>query len=205
MPERPAHPLARLLPAALALLTLCAQAALPPAPTGTTTGSGATEFLPVREAFRLPAASDAGALTRFLASASFAAIIGTFLLLGIGLAFTYTAAGIAVGLLGAKANLTIFLQSPPVLIAFALAFVALAMSMFGFYGLQMPSLPARQAGVGVEPAKRRPIARRCDHGCGIGTAGRRAGLHQYHRRRCTRRHDNDIPGHTDDVPARFSA
>ncbi len=301
--ERTARLLPRLLLAALALLAVCAQAALPSALTGAVTGSGADEFLPVREAFRLtiarddhgfiarwqiadgyylyrdkfrfalvdnqgvtitalgapqspagqlkddeifgrveiyhtqvdvrlplnvipqqpatatlqvtyqgcaeaglcyppeteawpvdftgmspatatnnsgtPAASDAGAIARFLANASFAAIIGTFLLLGIGLAFTpcvlpmvpilssiivgeghgistrrafmlslayvlgmaltYTAAGIAVGFLGAKANVSMLLQSPPVLIVFSLVFVALAMSMFGFYELQMPT------------------------------------------------------------------
>lgn len=306
--ERTARPLARLLLAALILLAVCAQAALPSALTGATSESGADEFLPVREAFRLtiarddqgfiarwqiadgyylyrdkfhfalvdnqgmaitalgtpqspagqfkndeifgrveiyqtqvdvrlplnvipqqpatatlkityqgcaeaglcyppetetwpvdftgmspatattantatnsttPAASDAGAITRFLANASFAAIIGTFLLLGIGLAFTpcvlpmvpilssiivgeghgistrrafmlsvayvlgmaltYTAAGVAVGFLGAQANVSMLLQSPPVLIVFTLVFVALAMSMFGFYELQVPA------------------------------------------------------------------
>lgn len=135
-----------------------------------------------------PAASDSGAIARFLANASFAAIIGTFLLLGIGLAFTpcvlpmvpilssiivgegqgistrrafalslayvlgmaltYTAAGIAVGFLGAKANVAMWLQSPAVLVVFAAVFVALAMSMFGFYELQVPAfLRDRLAGV----------------------------------------------------------
>jgi thiol:disulfide interchange protein DsbD len=124
-------------------------------------------------------ATDSNAIARFLAGASFLAIVGTFLLLGMGLAFTpcvlpmvpilssiivgegdaitprrafllslayvlgmaltYTAAGIAVGFLGAKANVAVWLQSPVVLGVFAALFVALAMSMFGFYELQVPS------------------------------------------------------------------
>jgi len=124
-------------------------------------------------------ATDSNAIARFLAGASFLAIVGTFLLLGMGLAFTpcvlpmvpilssiivgegdgitprrafllsfayvlgmaltYTAAGIAVGFLGAKANVAMWLQSPVVLGVFAALFVALAMSMFGFYELQIPS------------------------------------------------------------------
>ncbi len=157
--------------------------------TGTSTGTA-------------PAASDSGAISQFLANASFMAIIGTFLLFGIGLAFTpcvlpmvpilssiivgadrpittiavietptaagviineehtvstrrafmlslayvlgvaltWTAAGIAVGFLGAQANVSMWLQSPPALIFFTLIFIALAMSMFGFYELQMPAL-----------------------------------------------------------------
>lgn len=127
-----------------------------------------------------PDANDAGAIARFLADASFAAIVGTFLLLGIGLALTpcvlpmvpilssiiagegralstgqgfvlalayvlgmaltYTAAGVAVGFAGGQLDLQLWLQSPPVLVVFALLFVALALSMFGFYELQVPSV-----------------------------------------------------------------
>lgn len=126
-----------------------------------------------------PASDDAGAIARFLADASFLAIVGTFLLLGFGLALTpcvlpmvpilssiivgeghalsvgrgfslslayvlgmaltYTAAGVGVGFLGAQFNIQLWLQSPPVLVVFALLFVALALSMFGFYELQLPS------------------------------------------------------------------
>ncbi|MFP5382451.1 MAG: protein-disulfide reductase DsbD [Gammaproteobacteria bacterium] len=126
-----------------------------------------------------PDASDAGAIARFLGDASFLAIVGTFLLLGIGLALTpcvlpmvpilssiivgegrhisarrgftlslayvlgmaltYTAAGVAVGFLGAQFNIQLWLQSPPVLIVFSLLFVLLAISMFGFYELQLPA------------------------------------------------------------------
>ncbi len=54
-----------------------------------------------------------------------------------GMAITYAAAGVAAGLSGTL--LTNALQNPVVLGVFALTFVALAFSMFGFYELQMPS------------------------------------------------------------------
>lgn len=57
----------------------------------------------------------------------------------LGMAITYALLGLAMGLLGAEANLQAAMQSPPVLIFFALIFVALAASMFGFYELQLPS------------------------------------------------------------------
>ncbi|GAO36475.1 thiol:disulfide interchange protein [Sulfuricella sp. T08] len=55
----------------------------------------------------------------------------------LGMALTYAAVGVAAGMSG-----TLFssaLQNPWVLGGFALVFVALAFSMFGFYELQMPS------------------------------------------------------------------
>lgn len=55
----------------------------------------------------------------------------------LGMAVTYSAAGIAAGLTGTL--LSAALQSPWVLGAFALVFVALSFSMFGFYELQLPS------------------------------------------------------------------
>ncbi|PWB48025.1 MAG: thiol:disulfide interchange protein [Nitrosomonadales bacterium] len=55
----------------------------------------------------------------------------------LGMAITYAAAGVAAGLSGTL--LTSALQNPWVLGAFALVFVALAFSMFGFYELQMPN------------------------------------------------------------------
>jgi len=55
----------------------------------------------------------------------------------LGMAVTYTAAGIAAGLSGAMISAA--LQNAWVLGGFALVFVALALSMFGFYELQMPS------------------------------------------------------------------
>jgi thiol:disulfide interchange protein DsbD len=54
-----------------------------------------------------------------------------------GMAITYAAAGVAAGLSGTL--LTSALQNPWVLGTFALVFVALAFSMFGFYELQMPN------------------------------------------------------------------
>ena len=56
-----------------------------------------------------------------------------------GMAITYAAAGLTVGLLGAGANVQAMMQSPPVLIGFAIFFIVLSMSMFGVYELQLPS------------------------------------------------------------------
>jgi thiol:disulfide interchange protein DsbD len=55
----------------------------------------------------------------------------------LGMAIVYTALGIAAGLIGE--GLAAALQNPWVLGAFALLIVAMAMSMFGFYELQMPA------------------------------------------------------------------
>ncbi len=56
----------------------------------------------------------------------------------LGMAATYAFVGMLVGLFGAELNLQAALQSPPVLIFFALVFVVLSLSMFGFYELQLP-------------------------------------------------------------------
>ncbi len=55
----------------------------------------------------------------------------------LGMALTYAAVGVAAGMSGTL--LSSALQNPWVLGGFALIFVALAFSMFGFYELQMPS------------------------------------------------------------------
>jgi len=60
----------------------------------------------------------------------------------IGMAATYALVGTLVGLFGAELNLQAALQSPSVLVFFALVFVLLSLSMFGFYELQLP--PALQ-------------------------------------------------------------
>lgn len=57
----------------------------------------------------------------------------------LGMAITYAAAGLTVGLLGAGANIQAWMQTPWVLSLFAVLFVALALSMFGLYELQLPS------------------------------------------------------------------
>ncbi|MFV2090373.1 MAG: protein-disulfide reductase DsbD, partial [Pseudomonadales bacterium] len=57
----------------------------------------------------------------------------------LGMAVTYAFLGILVGLFGASLNLQAALQSPVVLVSFAILFVVLAMSMFGFYELQLPA------------------------------------------------------------------
>jgi thiol:disulfide interchange protein DsbD len=55
----------------------------------------------------------------------------------LGMAITYSAAGIAAGMTGTL--LSAALQNPWVLGSFALVFVVLSFSMFGFYELQLPS------------------------------------------------------------------
>jgi thiol:disulfide interchange protein DsbD len=55
----------------------------------------------------------------------------------LAMALTYTAAGVLAGLFGG--NLQAFFQNPWILSAFASVFVLLALSMFGFYDLQLPS------------------------------------------------------------------
>jgi thiol:disulfide interchange protein DsbD len=55
----------------------------------------------------------------------------------LAMALTYTIAGVLAGLFGE--NLQAYFQNPWILSAFALVFVLLALSMFGFYDLQLPS------------------------------------------------------------------
>jgi thiol:disulfide interchange protein DsbD len=55
----------------------------------------------------------------------------------LAMALTYTIAGVLAGLFGA--NIQAAFQNPWILSAFALVFVALALSMFGFFELQLPS------------------------------------------------------------------
>lgn len=121
----------------------------------------------------------ADGIASFLHSAGFWGIIGTFLVLGIGLSltpcvlpmvpilsgiiagqgeqlsarrgfllasayvlgmsFSYAVAGVCVGYFGASANISAWLQNPWVLSVFAGIFVVLALAMFGFYELQLPS------------------------------------------------------------------
>lgn len=57
----------------------------------------------------------------------------------LGMAFTYTLAGVIAALVGGGLNLQAMFNTPWVLVVFALLFVALAASMFGFYTIQMPS------------------------------------------------------------------
>jgi len=57
----------------------------------------------------------------------------------LGMAITYAAAGVTVGLLGAGANIANWMQTPWILSLFAALFVILSLSMFGLYELQLPS------------------------------------------------------------------
>jgi len=56
-----------------------------------------------------------------------------------GIALTFGVIGAAIALFGQGINIQSALQTPWVLIPSAILFVALAMSMFGFYQIQMPS------------------------------------------------------------------
>src|SRR5690606_7173847 len=56
----------------------------------------------------------------------------------LGMVVTFAAVRMLVGLFGASLNLQAALQSPPVLVVFALLFVLLSLSMFGFYELRLP-------------------------------------------------------------------
>jgi thiol:disulfide interchange protein DsbD len=57
----------------------------------------------------------------------------------LGMAITYAIAGAIVGYFGARFNVQAWFQSPTILLSFASVFVLLALSMFGFYELQLPS------------------------------------------------------------------
>ncbi len=57
----------------------------------------------------------------------------------LSMAATYASAGAIVGYYGAEFNIQIWFQDPVILSIFAAIFVLLALSMFGFYELQMPA------------------------------------------------------------------
>ena len=57
----------------------------------------------------------------------------------LAMASTYAVAGAIVGRFGAEFNIQAWFQDPLILSVFAAIFVLLALSMFGFYELQMPS------------------------------------------------------------------
>jgi thiol:disulfide interchange protein DsbD len=75
----------------------------------------------------------------------------------LSMALTYTIAGVFAGLFGA--NIQAMLQNPFVITIFALLFVALAFSMFGFYELQLPaSIQSRLSRTSNEAGKKGGIA-----------------------------------------------
>src|SRR3569623_1071347 len=63
--------------------------------------------------------------------------LGLSLAYVLAMAITYTVAGVVAGLFGA--NLQAAFQNPWIIGGFAAVFVALALAMFGFYNLQLPS------------------------------------------------------------------
>lgn len=64
----------------------------------------------------------------------------------LGMATTYSLAGILVGFFGAQLNLQSALQNPVALSIFALIFVLLSLAMFGFYELQAPAFIRNRLG-----------------------------------------------------------
>lgn len=56
----------------------------------------------------------------------------------LGMSFSYSLAGVLVGIFGAQLNLQALFQAPGVLVSFSVLFVLLSLSMFGFYELQLP-------------------------------------------------------------------
>lgn len=57
----------------------------------------------------------------------------------LGMAFTYTAAGIAAGAIGQGFNLQATFNQPWIITVFSLLFVVLAVSMLGFFTIEMPN------------------------------------------------------------------
>lgn len=72
----------------------------------------------------------------------------------LGMATTYTAAGVLVGYFGASMNLQTAMQNPLALSIFAVVFVFLSLAMFGFYELQLPAfLRDRLNNLGNKPGQ----------------------------------------------------
>lgn len=57
----------------------------------------------------------------------------------LGMALFYTVSGVLVGYFGARFNIQLYLQEPWVVALFVIFFVAMALSMFGLYELQLPT------------------------------------------------------------------
>lgn len=83
-------------------------------------------MVPILSSIIVGQGKNASAMRGFLLS-------GTYVL---GMAGTYAVAGMVVGMTGEKVQ--VILQQPVVLFSFAVVFVILSLSMFGFYELQLP-------------------------------------------------------------------
>jgi len=55
-----------------------------------------------------------------------------------GMALTYAAAGVIAASIGAEGNIQMYMQHPVILGFFAILFIVLSLSMFGYYELQLP-------------------------------------------------------------------
>ncbi len=64
--------------------------------------------------------------------------IGLSLVYILSMSVAYTIAGILAGLFGSQFNIQAMMQNPIIIISFALIFVALAFSMFGYYAIELP-------------------------------------------------------------------
>jgi thiol:disulfide interchange protein DsbD len=80
----------------------------------------------------------------------------TSLVYVLSMAITYTVVGVLSGLLGADIQAT--MQNPWVLTAFALMFLALAFSLFGYYQIQLPSKWQSKIHTASDSAKGKGIA-----------------------------------------------
>ena len=56
----------------------------------------------------------------------------------LSMSVAYTVAGVLAGLFGSQFNIQAMMQNPFVIVAFALIFVVLAFSMFGYYNIELP-------------------------------------------------------------------
>ena len=86
----------------------------------------------------------------------------------LGMAFTYTAAGIAAGAIGQGFNLQATFNQPWIVALFSLLFVVLAASMFGLFTIEMPGFIQTRLSDTQQPAAGRHLSRCRRHGLALG-------------------------------------
>ena len=99
----------------------------------------------------------------------------------LGMAFTYTAAGIAAGAIGQGFNLQATFNQPWIVALFSLLFVVLAASMFGLFTIEMPGFIQTRLEQHEQRAAGRHLSRRRRHGRAVGAHRlrlRRAAAHR---------------------------
>ncbi len=92
----------------------------------------------------------------------------------LGMSLTYTVTGVAFAAAGKQVQ-AVF-QQPWIIVLFAALFVAMALSMFGLFTVQMPSFIQTRVALAEQSAARRQLRRRRPH-------GRAVGAHRHHLRR----------------------